>query len=192
MTMHAASFEHLVDAIATATRAAITELLREHPSERFYYLALITTGDAVAPALCAWSKEALQATVRRLATPSSSDDELELLLKWSYADSPYYPCGEDHFDVVRSLWSTLGRLPHGDPAAWNAGFQLRIDAMVAAIKRLDAAGLFGTGDARRSIVVNVECMPPDRTNVDRALELNPPGALTEWLAEAAEFEDADR
>ena len=52
--------------------------------------------------------------------------------------------------------------------------------------RLDRAGVFGTGPKRAGIVVNVECMPPDRTNVERALRLNPPEALEVWLREAAE------
>ncbi|UJR83206.1 Hypothetical protein I5071_52720 [Sandaracinus amylolyticus] len=67
---------------------------------------------------------------------------------------------------------------------------MRLDAMVAAIKQLDAEGLSGVGEARRSIVVNVECMPPDRGDVERAMDLNPPEALTEWLAEAAESEES--
>jgi len=49
-----------------------------------------------------------------------------------------------------------------------------MDAMVLAMKRLDSEGLFGRGRERESIVVNVECMPPDATNVARARELNPP------------------
>jgi len=36
-------------------------------------------------------------------------------------------------------------------------------------------------------VVNVEVMPPDATNVERAIRLNPPAALADWLSEAAEL-----
>ncbi|WP_236515424.1 DUF4303 domain-containing protein [Sandaracinus amylolyticus] len=180
----------MADAISAATRAAVTELFRERLGERFYYCALITTGDAVAPVLCAWSEEALEATARRLSTGSTSRDELMREIRWSYADSRYYAYGEAHFDVARSLWSRLGRLDSRDPAAWERGFKMRLDAMVAAIKQLDAEGLSGVGEARRSIVVNVECMPPDRGDVERAMDLNPPEALTEWLAEAAESEES--
>jgi hypothetical protein len=45
---------------------------------------------------------------------------------------------------------------------------------------------FGEGEKRRSTVISVEVMPPDYTNTERALRLNPRGALlTEWLATAA-------
>ena len=39
---------------------------------------------------------------------------------------------------------------------------------------------------RLGIVINVEVMPPDYTNTERALRLNPRQALDAWLAEAAE------
>jgi hypothetical protein len=37
-----------------------------------------------------------------------------------------------------------------------------------------------------NVVVNVEVVPPDRTNTERARRLNPEGALSRWIAEAAE------
>ena len=59
------------------------------------------------------------------------------------------------------------------------------------MKRLDNKGLFGEGEKRKNIVINVEVMPPDYTNTERALRLNPSESLTEWLATAAEEPDDD-
>ncbi|WP_416638899.1 DUF4303 domain-containing protein [Pseudomonas sp. OHS18] len=52
--------------------------------------------------------------------------------------------------------------------------------------RLDEHGVFGSGQARERLAINLEVMPPDRTNTERALRLSPPPALTQWLAEPAE------
>jgi hypothetical protein len=52
--------------------------------------------------------------------------------------------------------------------------------------RLNAKGLFGKGKERLGIVINAEVMPPDYTNTQRALRLNPRDALTAWLREMAE------
>lgn len=54
--------------------------------------------------------------------------------------------------------------------------------------RLDAEGLFGTGTDRHAVVVTVE-VPSETGNDERAMRLNPPEALTDWLAEAAVPED---
>jgi HD-like signal output (HDOD) protein len=61
--------------------------------------------------------------------------------------------------------------------------------MESAVGRLDSEGTFGTGLERLGIVVLVEVMPPDHTNTERALRLNPREALTEWLNDAAEKQD---
>ena len=51
---------------------------------------------------------------------------------------------------------------------------------------LDNEGIFGTGEKRLGIVINAEFMPPDYTNTERALRLNPKEAIQEWLDEIAE------
>ena len=52
--------------------------------------------------------------------------------------------------------------------------------------RLDSEGIFSIGDRRLELYVLVEVAPPDQTNTERALRLDPPEALREWLVEAAE------
>lgn len=58
--------------------------------------------------------------------------------------------------------------------------------MESAIVKLDRKGVFGHGGDRERIVVNVEVMPPDFTNTQRAVRLNPPEAVRTWIDEAAE------
>ncbi len=41
-----------------------------------------------------------------------------------------------------------------------------------------------------SVVLAVEVMPPDFTNTERVLRMNPPDAVRVWLREAAETEGA--
>jgi hypothetical protein len=65
-------------------------------------------------------------------------------------------------------------------------FELRLRAMERALARLDAEGVFGTGARRHRLVINAEVMPPDFTNTERALRLNPEESLKDWLAECAE------
>jgi hypothetical protein len=171
----------LADAIEIAARRAIASLFREHP-ERFYYLSLITTGEAHPPTLAAWSVEALEIAVRRDAYPEKARWDL----KWSYAESPYFCYGEDNFGDVRRLFSLRPKIsPAMTNEEWNQEYAVRVRAMETAMKCLDQEGIFGVGPERLAIVVNVEVMPPDYTNAERARRLNPPDALTTWMKEAA-------
>jgi hypothetical protein len=171
----------LVRAIANATREAVSTLFRDHP-EHFYYCVLVTTGEALAPVLSAWSEEALDAVSNRDRDPLSTRQAL----KWSYADSPYCGFGEEHYADVRLMFSRRLALSPDDLDWWKREWQFRVDAMVAAMTALDREGLFGRGAERDRMPINVEVAPPDAGNTERAVRLNPPSALREWLAEASE------
>jgi hypothetical protein len=83
-------------------------------------------------------------------------------LKWSYADSPYCGYRLDDFEKLR---------PRFDEKVREKGLdymELSVNVAEAVMHRLDLEGIFGTGRTR----------------------LNPPAALDEWLAEAAEPDDA--
>ena len=71
---------------------------------------------------------------------------------------------------------------------WGKEFDVRLTAMVKAMSILDKEGLFAQNQSRRSILINVELMPPDASNVQRALELNNSEDIEEYLQEAAESE----
>jgi hypothetical protein len=166
------SKEQLEDAIYSATKEVFSALLNEHP-EHYYYCTLITTGEAHSPIFSAWSLEAFE--------------KVDPALKWSYADSPYCCYKEEVFNNVNSLFALRPQLTSEiSEIDWLEEYSIRLDAMESAMKRLDKEGLFCNGMERNKIVINVEVMPPDHTNTERAKRLNPVSALSEWLDEAAE------
>lgn len=167
--------ERLKCAIAEAVRAAAERLFRE-TGESFYYFALITTGEAHAPVLSAWSKEKL----------AMIPEEERRLVKWSYADSPYCDYDAEGFEEVRILFNQRPDMHSLDGEPRYAEYEECLSVMEAALSEVDAEGVFGTGAEREKIVINVEVMPPDSSNTARAMRLNPPLALREWLEEAAE------
>jgi len=191
------AYPALVRALTDAIEAAVRVLWAEHPDETFYVIALVTTGEALAPVLSAWSVEGLEAAVQADTGGEEGEGEAEdaedlrELLRWSHADSPHYGFGEAHFQGVRALFEARPD-PHAlDEADYDAEVELRLDAMTEAMARVDADGLFGTGKVRDDVVVLVDVMPPDAGNTARALRLNPSpprGATARWLAEAAEPE----
>ena len=176
------SENYLVISIEKAVQNAVVSLFQEYP-EHFYYCSLITDGEAHAPILSAWSLEALKNRLEQEENP----DQARLELKWSYADSPYCGYGEKYFDDVDKLFSERPLTGSAMPFyKWDGEYQLRLRAMEKAMSKLDQRGIFGKGQVRNGIVINVEVMPPDYSNTERAFRLNPPEALSEWLQEASE------
>ena len=171
----------LVEKIEDAVEKAVTKLFEDH-KENFYYCSLITCGEAARPVLSAWSWEALD----RL----SENDEDKLDLKWSYADSPYCMFGEEFLSELDDIFQERPRVEDiDDDDEYDKEISIRINSMEKALSNLDKKGLFGVGEDRKKIVINVEFMPPDYSNTERAIRLNPEDALVSWLEEAAEEEE---
>jgi len=175
------SESELASAIECAAGKAIKDLFARHPGQ-FYYVSLITTGEAHPPVIAAWSKEALEEAVK----DQTDQEDARWGLKWSYADSPFYCFGEEYFEDVRDLFRKRPDIRSLGDREREAEYDLRLGAMESAIARLDQQGVFGTGEDRVKIVVNVEVVPPDYTNTQRAMRLNPQEAIRTWLEEAAE------
>lgn len=172
--------EFLVEIIQDATYKAIKKLFQDH-KEKFYYCSLITTGEGLCPIISAWSEEALE----RTAKEEQDVERAKYYLKWSYAETPYYAYGEEYFeDVNRVFLERMRKLTTEKER--DREIQLRINSMEKVMYNLDMDGIFGQGKERLGIVINAEVMPPDFTNTERALRLNPREALNEWLEEIAE------
>ena len=172
--------EELVNLIQTATKNVLDKLFEEH-HEKFYYCSLITTGEALCPVISAWSYEALES----VANEEDDVEEAKYYLKWSYAETPYFAYGQEYFeDVNRVFIERMNRINSEDDMEREV--QIRINSMEKAMQNLDADGMFGKGEERLGIVINAEFMPPDYTNTERAIRLNPAAALVEWLEEIAE------
>lgn len=171
--------DDLAKEIKVATRLSFEKLIQTYPGH-YYYFTLITSGEAFPPIVSAWSIEALES--------AANNKEIRELIKWSYADSPFCFFGEEFFQDVKQLFFKrpyLIDLPDGE---WEKEYDLRLNAMERALKELDEEGLFEKNGPRNSIVINAEVMPPDATNTERAIRLNPPEAIIDWLNEAAEIE----
>ena len=172
--------EILVELIQDATQKALSKLFQEH-KEKFYYCSLITTGEGVCPIISAWSEEALE----RVAKEEDNVEEAKYFLKWSYAETPYFAYGKEYFADVNKVFLERMRKLTTENEKDNE-IQLRINSMEKVMHNLDMKGMFGKGKQRLGIVINAEFMPPDFTNTERALRLNPKDALNEWLEEIAE------
>jgi len=167
----------LVDEIARATEKSFLNLFQN--KEIYYYCALVTTGEAVAPVISAWSWEALENVAKKYSKEDAD------LIKWSYADSPYWNFGCENFETVRKLFNER-LLDYTDEIKWFKEIDFRIEAMVLALEKLDKKEIFSLNQPRSKVYVNVEVMPPDETNTIRALRLNKRGNILDWLNEAAE------
>ena len=120
-----------------------------------------------------------------MANEEKDVEEAKFYLKWSYDETPYFAYGEEYFkDVNKVFLERMRKLTNRKDK--DREIQLRINSMERAMHNLDMNGMFGNGEERLGIVINAEFMPPDFTNTERALRLNPREALNEWLEEIAE------
>ena len=68
-------------------------------------------------------------------------------------------------------------------------FELRVSAMVQAMQKLDQEGIFSINQPREQVYINVECIPNDDSDVDRALLLNEAKNIQEWLKDNPKIEE---
>ena len=163
--------------IEKAMRTTFADLCKS--GEHFYYCTLVTSGDGGSPCFSAWSKEALESI-------GAENKETLKWAKWSYADSPYCLHGEENWKKVRDMWLERPHIHSLSDEDYYEEIATRIKIMVLAMRSLDREGLFELNQKREDIVINVEFMPPDKSNTERAYMLNPPNAIRDWLIEAAE------
>ena len=165
-------------AIFEATQKAFLKLFEN--GEHYYYCVLLTTGEVLPPCIAAWSEEALERFVKEESIP---EEEIPYY-KYSFADSPYYAFGyEEYFRQVKQLFEERDSLmDYNNEEQWNEEYDLRLAAMVYAMKKLDEMGIFALNQPRGQVYINVELMPPDDTDIERALSLNNPDNIEEWLS----------
>lgn len=118
------------------------------------------------PCISAWSEEVLERLVAQGAIP---EDEIQYY-KYSFADSPYYAFGdEEYFQQVKQLFEERDPLmDYNNEEQWEKEYNFRLAAIVYAMKKLDEAGIFALNQPRAQVYINVELMPPDDTDIQRA------------------------
>lgn len=175
----------LENILVNSAGKCIKQLFSDY-KEQFYYCSLIKL-DNSSPFLSAWSFEALERVIHN----NKANDDEKKLYKWSYADSPYcaYKYDEYFLDVQKIYEERMAHIHSESDYKTEEIFWL--DSMEKAMSILDENGLFGVGEKRLQIVINAEVMPPDFSNTERALRLNPKRALTEWLEECSEEFSSD-
>lgn len=164
-------------AIREAARRAFAQVRVAHPSDHFYYYALVTTGDALRPGPSASSIEGLDEACRKCRDAGHSCDPEDL--RWSEADSPYNLCGDEHFREVEALFLEDGDHRDLPDEEYEAEVVRRYEAMEGAIVDLDREGFFGVGVERHAVVVNVIAPGEEweEAILERAARLNPPESL---------------
>lgn len=151
--------------IVRGTRLAVQQLHAEHRGP-FCVYALVTSGEALRPYL--------------VVTP---DDET----RWDLPDSPFAVFGDEHLAGLEAHFTERGEIFDLPAQDARAEYDLRLASMEAALRVLDADGLFGFGADRHQTLLLVTTMPPDETAAAFARRLNPVGPLlTAWLDEASE------
>ena len=173
----------LVESIRLACKEVVSSLFNKN--ESFYYIALITDGEAHSPFLSAWSHEALNTYLTENKIEINSEDAFDV--KWFYGNSPYSFYDNQSFNNVNELFKLRPKMDENmSNEEWDSEFNFRISAMENALKELDEEGFFGQNEERDKIMINIEVVPPDETNTERAIRLNPKKAIEEWLEEVAE------
>jgi hypothetical protein len=144
--------------IATAMGAAFTKLRTDHPDEHFYFFAIYTTEEASYLTATAASEESLASAMAKSAATGTEVSERDL--RYSCADSPYHDLCELH----------------------EAGGRRTLEACFVALAALDREGVFGSGEERERMIVNV--VYGDMSNerwLEQAELLNPKAAVESAL-----------
>ncbi len=153
-------------------------------NEKFYYFSFLID-EGIRPYISAWSYEALERVTSELGLSSN----LKLEYKYSPCDSPYCAYEHDsHFSESDEMLESNDIFSLSDEE-FDKEFDLRLNSMEEAMKRLDCKGFFGFGDDRKKIIITVEVVPPDWTNTTRIKRLNPESNIEEWLELCSESEE---
>ncbi len=177
--------EQLVEAFVKAADAAFRSL-KETLKEHFYYYVFVFD-EGLHPYISAWSYEALEKSI----VEQQITDEEKSWWKWDCSDSPYVVYGYDKFFCeVSDLLDKRASILSSDEL-YEIEWDTRVNLLEEAMKRLDESGLFGTGEERKNVIINVEEAPPNGSEYDRALRLNPPSALLSEYLKTCERTEMD-
>ena len=170
--------EKMVTVLQSAFQNAVSALRAEH-DENFYYYAFIYD-EGLRPYISVLSYEAYK---KLLAEKDDEDD-----WKWCTFDFPYCAYGYDEFfsEVFNMFLERENGMSIDE--LYSIEWDTRVDSMEEALKRLDEAGFFGTGENRKNVIINVEVAPPDCKERQRALRLNPESPLLSEYLEICEDE----
>ncbi len=170
---------HLMD----ACRQAVAQLREKHAGEIFYTFVLIRSP------LCDWvelngcTEEGIARVIARYRSEGDTEPDLDLRLRWSPGDYPVerqvsedmaaHPV-TDSADEIASVVEELLNAQGWEGEGFKRAVDEFADACLLALQALDAEGLFGQGEERAKVLVNL--VLPDEEGASRlatAKRLNP-------------------
>jgi hypothetical protein len=159
----------LAEALHSALANAVGDARGTHAGEHFYAYILYTLPLFDYAVLLFNTEEGLA----RIAHNKKQRDEI----RWSPADWECARDAEKAFERVNELLGLLVQRQRYEEAHWSKRREVFIDVL----KLLDAQGVFGTGAARETAVVNIMWGDQDvRAHIESARELNPRTSYLEY------------
>ena len=168
--------------LAEAAHTAFVEVQRKYADEHFYAFALYTSGEIGYVVPTANTEEGLARVASRYVSDGYGPDlqAVAAELRWNPDDWAYHLEGAELFEAVNNM---LVDVPARLFELYRAGTVWLSDAMhaefecslVGVLQELDQEGVFGRGEARRRVVINL--LMGDQSNESRlanAGRLNPP------------------
>jgi hypothetical protein len=180
-----ASFERLRREMAKAARRTFRVYQQQHPDEEFYAFALYTDDDAGAAVCAANTEQALaRATQRYRARGGTAPEPGHLRYipdEWAYSGA------EGNIGAWAKIWEMNRALADDDGIAFRTYKNNALEAMLLALKDLDAEGFFGSSAERERVTLLVwitDSAEAEKWWLRSIKELNPRAVYKRFSAEA--------
>jgi hypothetical protein len=183
------NFDVLERLLLEASRAAFSEIQEQHTDETFYAFSLlheplwayIIPPSNTEEGLIRRAQE-YQLDKKNLGYAAKSIEQLARELRWNPADWEYVNTGNEHFKTVNE-WLTRHDIydRHRSQKVW--GEMILICQRV--LSTLDHEGLFGTGERREHVTLNIMMYDQDSSILRHAKALNPQSVYERFLVEIA-------
>ena len=178
-------FQQFHTTLLEEARVGFHSIQQQHIGETFYCFALYTCGERGYIFPTASTEEGLTQVARKYMAVGDNNgrtlEQLRLELRWSPCDSPLHSEGEAYCrranEMLEPVPELLQALYEREHNSWEQSDKLieQLDSIfIDVLKQLDAEGVFGRGEHRESVVVNL--LMGDQSDESRlayAKQLNP-------------------
>jgi hypothetical protein len=178
------NFDELYVLLFDASRKAFRYAQEAHPDETFYAFGLYHHGwfGYIFPTCN--TEEALIQSCQNEELDEKHMYECWITARWSPCEWKYHDLGDDFFSAVNDWlikYREMFDLSHQN---------LMILTMRRVLSTLDSEKLFGEGEVREKVVLNIMQGDQGPDWIETARLLNPPSTYARWLAEVQAGEDA--
>ena len=157
-------FGRFHELLYSASKSAFKNIQHLRQDEHFYIFALYTCGDLAYVIPTSSTEEGLIVAAQKYSTIKRYQDfsieQLRERLRWSPCDSPLHTFGEEYFAEVNNFVAKVPLILDAIPIeeSWlefNSFVEQFIGVCISVLKQLDQEGVFGEGEQRNSIVLNI-------------------------------------